>query len=321
MPNIVYVLTNPAMPGMVKIGMTNRADVQQRMNELYTTGVPLPFKCVIALQIEDRAAVEVENALHIAFRPYEINPSREFFDIQPEQVKALLRVIPGKDVTTQVKEDADKGLTRIDLDAATRYSRKRRPQLNFQQMGIPSGSILVSTVSGDTVTVSGPKTVNLRGNNLSLSAATNIVLNKPQHNPIRGTAYWTLESRTLTDIYDETYVSRIDENPIFAEVQQDTKLISDLQPSIEGSKRTRKSPINLHGLGIPNGSILVSTDADVEARVSGPKKVLLDGEEMSLTAATKRVIGSNTEVRGPAHWTYMGRLLTDIREEMEEGWD
>ena len=50
MPNIVYVLTNPAMPGIVKIGMTEREDVQRRMTELYSTGVPLPFECVIARQ-------------------------------------------------------------------------------------------------------------------------------------------------------------------------------------------------------------------------------------------------------------------------------
>ena len=51
MPNIVYVLTNPAMPGMVKIGMTDRPDVQRRMSELYSTGVPLPFECVIAARL------------------------------------------------------------------------------------------------------------------------------------------------------------------------------------------------------------------------------------------------------------------------------
>jgi len=45
---IVYVLINPAMPGLIKIGRTNQEDVKYRMSQLYTTGVPLPFECVYA---------------------------------------------------------------------------------------------------------------------------------------------------------------------------------------------------------------------------------------------------------------------------------
>ena len=36
MAGIVYVLTNPAMPGMVNIGWTTREDPKLRMNELYS---------------------------------------------------------------------------------------------------------------------------------------------------------------------------------------------------------------------------------------------------------------------------------------------
>ena len=56
MPNIVYALTNPAMPGIVKIGMTDRDDVKRRMSDLYTTGVPLPFECAVAWEIDGREA-------------------------------------------------------------------------------------------------------------------------------------------------------------------------------------------------------------------------------------------------------------------------
>ena len=76
MSNIVYVLTNPAMPGIVKIGTTTREDPQVRMNELYTTGVPLPFECAIAIEVEDEQAERFEKALHKAFEPYRLNPSR-----------------------------------------------------------------------------------------------------------------------------------------------------------------------------------------------------------------------------------------------------
>ncbi len=122
MPNIVYVLTNPAMPGIVKIGMTERDDVQRRMSELYSTGVPLPFECVIARQIEDIEAARVENALHIAFDSNRINPSREFFQIETDQAEVLLQVMPGQDVTPRVSEQIA-ALQPEDSEAASAYKR------------------------------------------------------------------------------------------------------------------------------------------------------------------------------------------------------
>lgn len=88
MKGLVYLLTNPAMPGIVKIGLTTRDDMQQRLNELFTTGVPVPFDCVFACEVDDCKAVE--DALHIAFGPNRIHPKREFFKIEPEQPLAIL---------------------------------------------------------------------------------------------------------------------------------------------------------------------------------------------------------------------------------------
>ena len=81
MPKIVHVLTRPAMPGIVNIGATDRPDVQHRMGDLYMTGVPFPFDCVIARKIEHRAVAEIERTLHTAFGPNRINPFREFFKV------------------------------------------------------------------------------------------------------------------------------------------------------------------------------------------------------------------------------------------------
>jgi len=70
---IVYVLSNPAMPGLVKIGKTNQLEVEERMKQLYGTGVPVPFDCEFACKVKD--AAEVEKALHLAFGK-NIRPSR-----------------------------------------------------------------------------------------------------------------------------------------------------------------------------------------------------------------------------------------------------
>ena len=131
MPNIVYVLTNPAMPGLVKIGMTERDDVQLRMRDLYTTGVPLPFECVIAREIEDRAALDIEAALHTAFGPNRVNSSREFFELDPEQVQALLQVMPGRDVTPRPAEQ-DTDAQDADQAAATEYKKRQARTNEFE---------------------------------------------------------------------------------------------------------------------------------------------------------------------------------------------
>ncbi len=54
MPNIIYILTNEAMHGLVKIGYTQ--NLEQRMRELSApSGVPLPFECHYAAEVPDHA--------------------------------------------------------------------------------------------------------------------------------------------------------------------------------------------------------------------------------------------------------------------------
>ena len=79
MPEIVYLLTNPTMPDLVKIGRTN--DLETRLRSLSThSGVPVPFECFYACEVRD--SVEVERALHEAFGDHRINPKREFFSAE-----------------------------------------------------------------------------------------------------------------------------------------------------------------------------------------------------------------------------------------------
>ena len=112
------------MPGFVKIGMTDKNDVQVRMRELYATGLPLPFECFVAREIEGRDAQDIEGALHRAFEPYRVNPSREFFKIEPEQAEAILSVMPGKDATPP-RPEQDSVLEAEERDALVTYKRQQ----------------------------------------------------------------------------------------------------------------------------------------------------------------------------------------------------
>ena len=73
---IFYLLTNPVMPGLVKIGMTTQEDIDKRMKELYTTGVLVPFECQFACKVKKVDCTKIEKALHTAFAPQRINAAR-----------------------------------------------------------------------------------------------------------------------------------------------------------------------------------------------------------------------------------------------------
>ena len=64
----------------------------------------------------------MEDALHSAFSPHRINASREFFRIDPYQVEALLEILPGRDVTPRISEQAS-GLAPEDREAMYKYNR------------------------------------------------------------------------------------------------------------------------------------------------------------------------------------------------------
>ncbi|MBM3328845.1 MAG: GIY-YIG nuclease family protein, partial [Calditrichaeota bacterium] len=103
----VYVVTNPAMPGLVKIGWTDSNPPEDRIRELYAgvTGVPVPFEIVYMGKV--RNAREVEKALHNAFGPNRYNPKREFFAIEPDQAIVILRLLQVEDLTSDSQSQAD----------------------------------------------------------------------------------------------------------------------------------------------------------------------------------------------------------------------
>jgi hypothetical protein len=204
---IVYLLTNPAMTGLVKIGMTLKTDVESRMRELYSTGVPLPFKCEYACSVNAERCAEIEKAFHTAFSPYRINANREFFRIEPEQAIALMKLLDQSDcdVTFEFGSEMQSLLDSNDK-VAVENERKRRPNLNFREMGIPVGSQLEYIIDASIkCEVIGDHKVKYDNQETSLSALTNQLLGKCDGYGVIPTRHWSYNGRIIYEIYNETY--------------------------------------------------------------------------------------------------------------------
>lgn len=201
---IVYLLTNPVMPGLVKIGMTTQKEIEQRMKELYTTGVPLPFECQFACKVKKCDCAKIEKALHTAFEPQRINANREFFRINVSQAKAILELFHHEDVTTDVSDEIENDLTPEDK-AASIKAQPHRPALNFYEMGMQKGDVLVwKDDPSITVTITSDRKIDYEGEETSISSlSAQLKGYKSKH--ISPTPHWLFKDRLLSDIYDETY--------------------------------------------------------------------------------------------------------------------
>ena len=203
---LVYVLTNSAMPGIVKIGMTQRVNLDQRLKELYGTGVPVPFECAFACKVSADKTKLLEQALHDAFAPYRVNPKREFFEIKPEQAIAIMKYCnESEDVTNEVREEIKAELTQEEQNSTEKLKQKR-PKLNYTRLGIPVGAILQYVKDASVyVTVAGDSKVSYAGEECSLTAATRKIMGLAPDYPIQPTSYWNYGDKNLMSIYNEVF--------------------------------------------------------------------------------------------------------------------
>jgi hypothetical protein len=77
---IIYIMSNPTFPGLLKIGYTGK-DIEIRRKDLSShTGVPTPFKVEFVYKLHARGE-EMERELHKCLKEYRTSNQREFFDI------------------------------------------------------------------------------------------------------------------------------------------------------------------------------------------------------------------------------------------------
>ena len=182
------------MPNLVKIGLTEGA-VEERISNLSaSSGVPLPFECYYAAEVDDM--VRVEKLLHQLFSEHRVNPKREFFRIDPEKVVIALSIGMFREVTPgEVAGD-------VEEKAALEKEKARRPRLKLSAIGINPGAILTfSRDEAKTAVVVEGNTITLDGVTTSLSAAALKLLVQMGYKTTAasGSEYWMFEGELLDE--------------------------------------------------------------------------------------------------------------------------
>jgi hypothetical protein len=198
MPGLIYVLTNEAMPGLVKIGLTTDSVESRIANLSSNSGVPLPFECHFAAAVPDDVNLpKLEKTLHQLFAEHRVNPKREFFKVEPEKVVLALSIGSFKEVTPG-KTDIDP----VEVQALEKAKEQRRSRINLAALGINPGDTLVLSRDEDvTVTVLAGGKVSYKGEPLSLSGAALKALQSMGYKStsVSGSDYWMFEGELLDE--------------------------------------------------------------------------------------------------------------------------
>ena len=197
MSEIVYIMTNPAIPDLIKIGITNTGSAEARRAKLSSNeNMPLPFIVYYAAEVEN--AKHTEDILHKAFGDLRINKNREFFKVSPENARILLNEFAIKDVTEpeNFEDEAEKN--------AFQKLHNVRSYFDFEEVGIKPGEIL--TFSRDeniTSTVHDKTTILFKDEITSVTGAVKSILDpKKTGNQYNGALFWIYKGETLKERRD-----------------------------------------------------------------------------------------------------------------------
>lgn len=198
MAEIVYLLTNEAMPGLVKVGRTN-GDLAVRIRQLFQTGVPLPFELFYACEVASGTFVEAQ--LHDAFGDHRVSRNREFFRIAPERILAALKLAALREIRLgdEVFETPE--------DKADVVAAKRRSRFQLSMIGLKPGTVLQlakePTITCKTVDERNQVEFNGEVTSLSDAAIQAYKVLGQEVQALSGPWEWTHDGRRLDEIWRE----------------------------------------------------------------------------------------------------------------------
>jgi hypothetical protein len=87
----VYILSNPSLPNIFKIGYTTNSPEERAKQISSSTGVVLPYKVEYAFRCW--SGEKLEHEIHKYLDSYRVNNQREFFQIEFDQAKTIIERI------------------------------------------------------------------------------------------------------------------------------------------------------------------------------------------------------------------------------------
>lgn len=188
----IYIMTNPALKDMVKIGYAK--DVEVRRKQLSTTALPYDYE-IYALyetpgKLEDKKLHRMIDNLNQDLR---ISKSREFYVMDPEDAYEILETIA-------IISGTEDKLKKIKIKEEDKQHVKR-PHVNFAKCGIPIGAELVFIDDPSiVVTVISERKVRYEGEETSLSAISDAIKGYSTSGP----CYFTYNGKKINEIAEET---------------------------------------------------------------------------------------------------------------------
>lgn len=215
---LVYILTNPCLDGWVKIGMTERDDIESRLQELNSpSNIPLSYRCYAVYEVENPLEVErrihslidrVDDSLHA--REQQNNGrirEREFFKISSETAYGIFKDIASlRGDTDKLKLYTPTLEQSQEQEIAERITR--RSNNSFRLLNIAVGEE-ISFLYDETVTakvINNRNKVQYEGVEYSVTAlACKLLIERhgwSENLHVNGWMYFTKDGKSLSDLRD-----------------------------------------------------------------------------------------------------------------------
>ncbi len=210
----VYILTNPSFKeDWVKIGKTSRS-VEERVNDLDNTAVPLPFQIYATIQTAKYNEVEkmVHKMMDKLNEHLRVRKNREFFNVTPEKALSIfydIKEVVDDAVITVYKDN--KPIDPQDIDSSETEKgdsvcTPKRGRFKFSMVGIPIGEMITFVPTGIQVRVASDDTVEYEGRIYKLSPFVGSFMPEDKRNhsgAYQGAKFFSYKGKILDDLRTE----------------------------------------------------------------------------------------------------------------------